>query len=1331
MLDEILSIESTKLAKDRVCQNKRVIYYLFNGNFYFTRRIYKMKKRILALLPVMSVLCAFVMMTASAADNGIYGDDFICDNMVISSIDSDTIAGIEAAAGEIKYFNGHMYQVFNYWLTPIEAYDYCVSVGGYLCTITSDKEQEIVASLVHNDVILLIGGTDEGAEGVWRWMNGEDWDYTNWDEGEPNNHSDNQQYLEIYPSGKWDDIYPSNPYNYKGFICEWDDKVQTGTEGNTNSTSYGAPIITSATITYDGICYDLLNSSLTVNSDKAVQVEAAVDTNGCEDVHIYLSQGTQHMTEIPVGACKEIVPEDLFEPGEKFYISAVDKKTGKSTSTQIKLNLIGSDSYYEAVLGSGSFKILNGFNMTIPDGVPIVEGLDLGLDIGSVEINVEYDKDKRTFRGEVGTDFFEKAYVGEGKWKDSDWKSFKDTVKEAKEAVKHNKNAYNYLKKIAPQGTKLEMSSKIKTSGSWCGYLEGYISDSGKIQISEGGFVVAAEVSYKYQGMTMVAVVPVYYEIGVGGKIELTGGVKDTLPDKGLQAAWTGSLTPSVYFEAGGGVGVPKVTTAGVSGKVTAELEISLEKIYQKLDITGSAKFKVMGPFDILLYEKEFAKGTYHIYETGNKNTLLGKAFRLYSDEDNIYMTDIDAPVNITAHENNNAQWVGNETAMNVMADYTNQSIQILEQDSYSSSAPVYAEMDSSNVIAWITDNKNRSEGDKPMLVYSVEENGVWTEPKPVYDNGMADYAPVMKDGYIVWQKAKQPITEATTARELGASCEIYIAKWNGSGFDKPDLLTDNEILDQLPAVSVSGDKTAVVWIQNSENDFTGVNGENSVMLCINGEISTVYTTSEIITDFDCAYINDTLNIAVETDSDLDLNTLEDREIYALSDGNCVNITDNEITDTHPVYASLNGKTTLFYYSDGSIVYNINGEMNTAVSGNAMTDQFTVVSNNEFAAVLWTETHDGSAELFGVTYDGNDWGSNIQMSDLGAKIKYPSAVMNDDGSIFAVFNRTEKIPEEDYYIEGRADLCTINIIPSYDLEISDAYIDESDMTVYATVRNIGELNADSYTITLTDSDSITVTEPLAAGASKDIEVRYNAPEILTEGSIILGVALNNGEEYNTENNYYELSVGHADIALSDVATNDFDKITALISNDGHTDADNISVALREGSVDGTVISTQNISLGAGENTTVDFSFDKSVMKFDSEKKQLYITVSGDYDEISYGNNDGYVYISGIGSEPDYYAEIIDYNISDDKCIVNAVAGNNTESAINSILYSAVYSADGQLKSCKLVNTYIEADNDTGVDITLPCVIETNDIIKTFMWTDKMEPLAKAAELIIE
>ena len=93
----------------------------------------------------------------------------------------------------------------------------CNALGGHLATSTSKEKNSFLASLIGRKTVWL-GGSDEVKEGTWQWITGEDWDYTNWTSGEPNN-SKNEDFLALQPSGTWNDAGASASYYY---ICEWD-----------------------------------------------------------------------------------------------------------------------------------------------------------------------------------------------------------------------------------------------------------------------------------------------------------------------------------------------------------------------------------------------------------------------------------------------------------------------------------------------------------------------------------------------------------------------------------------------------------------------------------------------------------------------------------------------------------------------------------------------------------------------------------------------------------------------------------------------------------------------------------------------------------------------------------------------------------------------------------------------------------------------------------------------------------------------------------------------------------------------------------------------------
>lgn len=131
----------------------------------------------------------------------------------------------------IREFNGHNYCVL--YLSDIlgwhEAESYCELRGGHLATITSSSEQSFIQSLIPSNQNYWIGGTDEGHEGKWTWVTGEDWQYTNWCSNQPDNYSGDfhvrEDFLIIWANEgyRWDDNCDIEMKTVRcNFICEWD-----------------------------------------------------------------------------------------------------------------------------------------------------------------------------------------------------------------------------------------------------------------------------------------------------------------------------------------------------------------------------------------------------------------------------------------------------------------------------------------------------------------------------------------------------------------------------------------------------------------------------------------------------------------------------------------------------------------------------------------------------------------------------------------------------------------------------------------------------------------------------------------------------------------------------------------------------------------------------------------------------------------------------------------------------------------------------------------------------------------------------------------------------
>lgn len=134
-------------------------------------------------------------------------------------------------------WNGHHYLVVDKSMNWIDANDKAKEIKGHLVTITSDAEQRFVNSLILNSSKNMYWMGAKQGMSSWYWITGENFSYTNWGEGEPNNQDGSEGFLQIYAKsinrkvlGDWNDAsvsgaaYSDDFYSLEntGYIVEWD-----------------------------------------------------------------------------------------------------------------------------------------------------------------------------------------------------------------------------------------------------------------------------------------------------------------------------------------------------------------------------------------------------------------------------------------------------------------------------------------------------------------------------------------------------------------------------------------------------------------------------------------------------------------------------------------------------------------------------------------------------------------------------------------------------------------------------------------------------------------------------------------------------------------------------------------------------------------------------------------------------------------------------------------------------------------------------------------------------------------------------------------------------
>ncbi len=108
-----------------------------------------------------------------------------------------------------------------------QAEEYCESLGGHLATLTSSTQNIIAYSAAYLSKYdcVYFGLSDADQEGTWKWITGEPFNYSNWNDNEPGGKT-KENYAAFYKKVDqycWIDADFTENHE-KAILCEWDVK---------------------------------------------------------------------------------------------------------------------------------------------------------------------------------------------------------------------------------------------------------------------------------------------------------------------------------------------------------------------------------------------------------------------------------------------------------------------------------------------------------------------------------------------------------------------------------------------------------------------------------------------------------------------------------------------------------------------------------------------------------------------------------------------------------------------------------------------------------------------------------------------------------------------------------------------------------------------------------------------------------------------------------------------------------------------------------------------------------------------------------------------------
>lgn len=203
----------------------------------------------------------------------------------------------------VTYFQGNKYMLMEDAFGWKDAKSKCEELGGHLVTITSESEQNIVADLLKKGqrISYAMGMTDENEEGVYKWVTGEKYSFSNWAPNEPSNIGNGEDASVIYNKGgyggpiayhgSWNDIPMST---ITGYICEIENDKKASATVNWNDHDYA---LYEDLLTWDEAqkrCKELGGHLVTITSQEEQDAVISLQKKGKkENYYIGLSDTSQ------------------------------------------------------------------------------------------------------------------------------------------------------------------------------------------------------------------------------------------------------------------------------------------------------------------------------------------------------------------------------------------------------------------------------------------------------------------------------------------------------------------------------------------------------------------------------------------------------------------------------------------------------------------------------------------------------------------------------------------------------------------------------------------------------------------------------------------------------------------------------------------------------------------------------------------------------------------------------------------------------------------------------------------------------------------------------
>lgn len=970
--------------------------------------------------------------------------------------------------------------------------------------------------------------------------------------------------------------------------------------------------------------YDLMTEGcyFDAGSDSGCRIKIGADWAGHGEGSYQLMQ-----VDNANGICKKVMeitdseltisPGRLFDPETDIYMTAVAADGTRSEEVRLQIHVYDQhqDEQTEDMLESDSFQIMKSGKGSLNDS-DYTSFFPDNYSVSSTLLPVHVEK--KTNEGE-GT-YEINVYIGVSYDQLKDKNVFAKADKTLKSAV----SSVDRLDRLADAMTAFgAVGGSYSIAGCWESDFEGggyytatYDMENNKISDAGGLYLKAKGEKTIWGSQFLAGPVPIYCSVKGGISANLVQGLK--FEDKW---SYDGTMKISPFMKMSGGLGIKGVASVGGGGKGALDLTIQPEG---KLDLTLNA-FLEASLFLVFDWEFSSPEKTFAIYPQS-------KAARSLSGTEEGQETGSLKKMDM-GFAGQTSSWYPERLSRSAAGP-------VMLQDSVlPSMTPAVIQTENGAVAVFQSASSEEDAVNSLSMNYSVYENGVWSEPQKLSEDGKAalyaDLTTVDGRVFAVWQQCSEAIPEGEASEQVQAiltETELYAAEFDPESrqFKEAVCLTNNEKMELQPTFVKNAETPSVIWAEMDGEELFGEENRYLIKQSVfeDGKWSKgeeIGCTEKTVVSLDAGYEDGclyTVYVGAESDNS------SDPEVYLLESGEELAITEDEFVQDN---VQIAGGKMLYLTEDGMESYDLkSGEREVVSSLESASSSFKTAGRDR---LVW---NDGDT-VYVSKLQEEGWTKPVKLYETqDFSIKYAGYFDTGDGwNLLLVTEDSEQVTALQSLTGSYGPAAEMKLLLADEKERKDGK-----QPITFSVENTGGIDLSGLTYTLKDGGQVeasTASEDVLGIGEKTVKTETFAitePETLK--TYILELSTADGAVLAEQ----EVVLGRTDLQM-EVRKKDLgDKILleVQIFNQSATPSD-AAFTIQDGVEEGMILYIEHMTqITQDESYTYLYTFDKDKIAYDENGLKYYsLQVESGVEDSDMTNNELIVVLK---QEPEELPDLI-------------------------------------------------------------------------------------------